>query len=144
MMLQNTQKLILGFLFVLTGDHYAEAQSVKNNSFFYDDVFGNTISFSDIEKIPSPFDTSFFKSHLNGLHFNHKLTEQEFRFYFSVTNIKIIEPEKEFEFRVFSSPKTKSSDLIIRHRGYSFYHVAIRKINGEIIIETVERTSIEI
>lgn len=119
-------------------------QKNTNTDFSYSDAYGNKITIENIQNLPDPLDTNFFKSNLNSSDFNKKLSETTLRCDIIIVAIRTIKKKKKFELRITTVPKTKDIQEILKYQGCSLYRMIIKKINNNLKIERLDFLQAEI
>jgi len=89
----------------------------NNNNFSFKDIYGNNITVANYDKLPAPFDTTFFKLNLTGLYFNKQLTEKPILFDYTILDLKWTKKKNEVEFSLSIIPDTKEIQEILKYLG---------------------------
>lgn len=106
---------LLTLFFVLAAN--AGLAQTKSANFSYTDIYGNNITVANYDKLPAPFDTTFFKLNLTGLYFNKNLTEKSIRFDYTISDLKWTKKKNEVEFSLRTIPDTKEIEEILKYLG---------------------------
>ncbi|MFA9214847.1 MAG: hypothetical protein ACEQSR_13550 [Candidatus Methylacidiphilales bacterium] len=111
----------------------------NNNNFSFKDFYGNNITVTNYDKLPAPFDTTFFKLNLTGLYFNKELTEKPIRFDYTLSDIKWNKKKNEVEFSLSIIPDTNEIEEVLKYLGGPrHYSMKVLLVNNKLRIDEIK------
>ncbi|MGE5428286.1 MAG: hypothetical protein ACM3O8_10355 [Methylococcaceae bacterium] len=134
-----THKLVFILTLILTIKAYSGWTQTTQPSFSFVDLYGDTLTITNVNRLPRPLDSTFFKTNLTGLHFDTTLTHKNIRYDYILLDIKGAKKKNEFEFALrIVSHSREAEDLIKYLGGPSHYRMTIKKVDGRLVIDTIE------